>query len=225
MSDHYDGLRDPEFAHERDAYDAWPQERAPAPRSDTAAATVPRLDLGRLAEWLPRLGATLWLDRRDRRARPARSMLGADGILLIEHPALAMLTRCVAATAHTQVTPHGPREWLCFRDRDGEAQAKLFLLPDTDYLAWDEMATAAALAPTEEPPANWHAHTAFLRNAFARLNGHWQARLLTFDHHRLPWLRLLGAQPPLRISLLGLEFARLIARSEGAELISPLHTA
>jgi hypothetical protein len=35
----------------------------------------------------------------------------------------------------------------------------------------------------------------------------------------------LDARPPLRISLLGLDLARAIARDEGAELVSPLHAA
>jgi hypothetical protein len=39
----------------------------------------------------------------------------------------------------------------------------------------------------------------------------------------LPWLQTLDARPPLRLSLLGLEIAQLITRSEGAELLAPLH--
>ena len=84
--------------------------------------------------------------------------------------------------------------------------------------------TAASVPPSKEP-SSWHAHTAFLRTAFARLGPHWQARLLTFAHRRLPWLQTLDARPPLRLSLLGVELARLIANSEGADLLSPLHAA
>jgi len=77
-------------------------------------------------------------------------------------------------------------------------------------------------SPQTEP---WQPHGAFLRSAWARLGAGWRARLLTFDLKKLPWLRTLNAQPPLRISLLGLELARVIARAEGAELVSPLHSA
>jgi putative heme degradation protein len=192
-------------------------------RGTDARRSRAAFDLARFAEWLPRLGAVLWLDRRGRRGVALRAAVGAHGLLLFDHPALGVLAHCVEATAHTQVTPHGPREWLSFRDAGGNAQAKLFVLPDTDYLAWDEMTAASDLAPAMAEPLRWHAHAAFLRSAFARLGSNWQARLLTFDHRRLPWLHTLGAQPPLRISLLGLDLARAIARSEGAELTSPLH--
>jgi hypothetical protein len=196
------------------------REAEPLPPGETAA-----LDLPRLADALPKLGVVLWLERRAWRAAPPRAAIGAHGVLLFDHPALAVLGRCTNVAAHTAVTPQGPREWLCFRDGAGEALGKLFLLPDTDYLAWDEMAAASRLAPPSPVPQRWHAHGAFLRGALARLGGGWRARLLTFDVKRLPWLRTLGARPPLRISLLGLELARAIARAEGAELISPLHSA
>ncbi|MEP7044626.1 MAG: hypothetical protein ABI843_16285 [Dokdonella sp.] len=200
----------------------WHDEPAAAP---AAPKTNAPFDLARIAEALPQLGAVLWLDRRDRRAAPTRATIGARGVLLLDHPALVSLDHCRQLTAHTAVTPHGPREWLCFRDSDGAAQSKLFLLPDTDYLAWDEMTAASHLAPPSAQAEPWQPHGAFLRSAFARLGAGWRARLLTFDLKKLPWLRTLNAQPPLRISLLGLELARVIARAEGAELVSPLHSA
>jgi len=42
---------------------------------------------------------------------------------------------------------------------------------------------------------------------------------------RLPWLQTLDARPPLRLSLLGIEISRLIAQSEGTELLTPLHAS
>jgi hypothetical protein len=182
-----------------------------------------RFDVAALAPWLPRLGATLWLDRKGRRPVEAPATIGSRGLLLLDHPALTVLARCLCASAHVQVTSHGPREWLSFRDADGNALAKLYLLPDTDYLAWDEMVAAMRFAPPVKEPADWQAHTAFLRLAFARLGTAWQARLVTFEHRRLPWLHTLGARAPLKLSLLGVEIARLIAASENAELLSPLH--
>lgn len=193
--------------------------------SATPARAALPLDLVRLIDALPKLGAVLWLERRERRVQPARASIGPGGLLLLDHPALGALARCGTVTAHTAVTPQGPREWLCFRDQAGEVHGKLFLLPDTDYLAWDEMTAAACIAPSTPVSHRWQAHTAFLRCAMMRLGAGWRARLLTFDLRRLPWLRTLGAHPPLRISLLGLDLARTIARAEGADLVSPLHTA
>lgn len=228
MSDRCDGLHEPAFDLSDDTPpSSWQPAHpiAPAQVSAPTALADARFDLGGLAEWLPRLGATLWMDRKQRGGTTARSSGEGNGVCLIEHPALAPLVRCATASAHTLLTPQGPREWLCFRDREGMAQAKLFLLPDTDYLAWDEMSAAMLLAPAPPEPERWQAHNAFLHQALARLHGNWQARLLIFEHTRLPWMRLLGAKPPLRISLLGLEFARVIARADGADLVSPLHAA
>lgn len=198
-----------------------PSEPSCRDKRESGAPSV--LDLSALSEWLPRLGAVLWLDRRAPHGG-ARVSKRTRGVVLLEHPALVALTRCASATAHTQVTPHGPREWLSFRDDAGEEQAKLFLLPDTDYLAWDEMIAAIALVPAVEAPARWHAHAAFLRQAIARLGVRWRASLLGFETRRWPWLRTLGARPPLRISLLGLELAQAIALTEGAELVRPFHS-
>ncbi len=182
-------------------------------------------ELARLVDALPSLGAVLWLDRAARRNLPLRATMGAQGVLLLDHPALAVLGGGAPVTAHTAVTTHGPREWLCFRDDGGEAQAKLFLLPDTDYLAWDEMIAHSHVAPPQEPPNRWQARATSLRCALAHLGLGWRARLLVFDLKRMPWLRRLGTRPPLRVSLLGLEIARAITRAECADFVAPLHIA
>jgi hypothetical protein len=228
MSDFHEDRNEPTTDVGAESFASWQQdspqaERIRVARRVTADRNDAVFDLAAIAAWLPRLGAVLWLDRGGRRHAPIRATIGAGGVLLLDHPALAALARCTSASAHTQVTSHGPREWLSFRDVEGVPIAKLFLLPDTDYLTWDEMISATHLAPPVKEPMRWHAHTAFLRTALARLGAHWQARLLTFDHRRLPWLQTLDARPPLRLSLLGLELARLIVHSEGAELLSPLH--
>ncbi|HEY6942878.1 hypothetical protein [Dokdonella sp.] len=187
------------------------------------ATPSPRLDLARLADALPKLGPVLWLERGPSAPEAAVSARAGD-VVLLDHPALGVLARCTEVAIHEAVTPNGPREWLAFDDAGGQARAKLFLLPDSDFLAWDTMA-ARGCAPSRTAPTRWSAHRAFLRNAFARLAGAWRARLLEFDQRRLPWLRTLDAHAPLRISLLGLEFARTIARDEGAQFVSPLYAA
>jgi hypothetical protein len=142
---------------------------------------------------------------------------------LLGHPAIHGLAACKILSAHQAITPQGPREWLCFHDGRGEVTAKLFLLPDSDVLAWDQMCSATRLAPGEasrhEPPT----HATFLRRALARLRHRWRASLLQFRLRQRPWLGVLDAQPPLRISLLGIDIARSIMRDENAESFSPLH--
>ena len=220
MSDFHDGSN----AHEPTFGEASSSWSEPVRSTSEPAAKRERFDIATLVPWLPRLGATLWLERKSRRAH-APATVGTRGLLLLDHPALTPLARSAHANAHVQVTSHGPREWLSFRDAEGSAIAKLYLLPDTDYLAWDEMIAATGLAPPTKEPANWHAHAAFLRTALARIGSAWQARLVTFEHQSLPWLSTLGARAPLKLSLLGLELARLIAASEGAEMLVPLHAS
>lgn len=191
-----------------------------SPRADREPPAP--LNLSSLARSLSRLGPVLWLERRSRTPSPTALLRGHAGVRLA-HPALTELGRCVTATAHTTVTPQGPREWLSFLDGAGDVRAKMFLLPDTDYLAWDEMTETACLRPHREDAAPWQAHAAFLRSAWARFGHGWAARVLSFQASRMRWLHSLDARPPLRLSLIGIELAGAIARSENAELVSPLH--
>ncbi|MEO8010398.1 MAG: hypothetical protein ABI650_02010 [Dokdonella sp.] len=177
-----------------------------------------------LANALPCLGTVLWLERSDC-ATSARWRADArQGAPAYDHPACALLARCQMASAHSTVTSQGPREWLCFFGGDGEPLAKIFLLPDSDYLAWDHMAYALQLAPSVvadcEPPT----HATLLNRALARFGQRRQARLLAFDLQSRQSTCTLGARAPLRISLLGLDLARGIVSDEGADWISPLHT-
>ncbi|MGB0133577.1 hypothetical protein [Dokdonella sp.] len=186
----------------------------------TPAAPEPCLT--QLAEWLPQLGPVLWLERPVR-AEDREACKQPSSTLLLDHPALAVLSATTRLSAHHAITAHGPREWFCFHSPNGTVQAKLFLLPDSDVLAWDEMSSALHIVPSEanspEPPT----HHTLLRRALNRLGQSWQARLLEFNCVRRPWLSVLDARPPLRISLLGIDIARGIVRDVHAEWISPLH--
>ena len=95
-------------------------------------------DIHALAEWLPRLGTVLWLYRDAKDPAFPRARLTSHGVLLFEHPALTALANCTAAHARSAVTPRGPREWIDF-DANGATIARMYLLPDTDCLAWDGM--------------------------------------------------------------------------------------
>lgn len=181
------------------------------------------LMLGDLADWLPRLGTVLWLERRDAATTVSLRVSVGSRLLLLEDAAAAMLARCTTLRAHSAVMAQGPREWLCFHTGSGEINAKLFLLPDSDYLAWDQMSAACGLVSAEPVAHAAPTHATFLRRALARFGHCWQARLLEFDRKPRPWLYTLGAHPPLRISLLGLDIARTIVHDENAEWISPLH--
>ena len=187
-----------------------------------APAALP--SLVRFAEWLPQLGPVLWLERRHT-ADGRQAPIPGEPIVLLDHPALLTVATCSKLDAHQNISAQGPREWMCFHSSSGGIEAKLFLLPDSDVLAWDEMNSAFCLSPSSSAADGPPTHTTFLRRALARFGARWQARLIEFRHSQHPWLSVLDAQPPLRISLLGIELARGIVRDENAEWISPLHLA
>lgn len=204
------------------AGDGAPPAFADPRRVGDARKTAPLL-LQRLAQWLPRLGTVLWIERREAASPTHARGVGGDGLILLEHPAASALARCASLRVCASVTAQGPREWLALADARHDVAARLYLLPDTDCLAWDEMIHANAWACVDTGPADPPVHETFLRRALARFGQRWQARLLQFDQRQQPWLQVLGARAPLRISLLGLDLARTIVRDEHAEWISPLH--
>ncbi|WP_440225027.1 hypothetical protein ACQQ2N_07225 [Dokdonella sp. MW10] len=220
-----DGLHVPEMSHAGEVLlpgdaPAFAVPRRASRDRDAVSAWLPPL-----AEWLPRLGTVLWIERREVNAPTHARSSSGDGLVLLEHPAASALARASVLRACSMVTPQGPREWLGLYDEHREPSAKLFLLPDTDYLAWDQMASANGLSPIDMTASEPPGHPTFLRRALARFGHRWQARLLVFDLRQTPWVRSLGAHAPLRISLLGLDVARSIVRAENAEWVSPLHVA
>ena len=189
------------------------------PRKPPAAVPT----LRDFAEWLPRLGPVLWLERQTS-SGPAQICPDArPGPLLLDHPALVTLCNARKLCVHHAITAHGPREWVSFHSASGSVDARLYLLPDSDVLAWDEMIPGLRMtcagAQHDEAPT----HANFLRRALARFGQRWQARLLEFRSSPRPWLHVLDAQAPLKISLLGIELAGHVVRDQNAEWISPLH--
>jgi hypothetical protein len=152
-----------------------------------------------LCEGLGQLGGVLYLSTPlcvDCAVVPA-----ADGCL-VEASDLAplLITRWVGLTC--AITAEGPREWIDCVGATGETVARVYLLPDTDYLAWDGLFAGAV--PVDAP----------LRRAPDR---EWlrasRARVLTFACRRMTGFTVLGARDA-RISTLGHGVARDIALSE-----------
>jgi hypothetical protein len=121
---------------------------------------------------------------------------------LVESMDLAPLlgTRHVGLTC--AITAEGPREWIDCVGGQGETLARIYLLPDTDYLAWDGLfvdATPSDAPLRDAPDREW------LRAS--------RARVLSFTRKRLVGFTVLGAREVL-ISSLGRGVARDIAVSE-----------
>ncbi|QDE40498.1 hypothetical protein FIV34_15430 [Luteibacter pinisoli] len=158
-----------------------------------------------LVEGLGQLGGVLYLAPRPTSC-PANVLPPAG--CLVENADLAPLlsTACVGLTC--AITAEGPREWLDCVSREGDTLARIYLLPDTDYLAWDGLfADAIAIeAPDRRAPdREW------LRAS--------RARVLSFQRRRLVGFDVLGAREVL-ISTLGRGVARDIAVSESVAITS-----
>ncbi|SEL68486.1 hypothetical protein SAMN05428989_2238 [Pseudoxanthomonas sp. GM95] len=157
------------------------------------------------------------------KALPRPQQLAALGtVLCLYRPQqgseLAGWNQSVSACIQAGVESDGLRESLLFFDRDGQCCWRLCLLPDSDFLAWDQL---GAQLPVQNPAA------LASRGVSERL---WQrlARRLTGEQWRACPVRLhalpeSGAGAVLAASLtpvssLGAATTREIVRAEGAEL-------
>lgn len=154
--------------------------------------------------------------------RPQPRQLAALGtVLCLYRPQygseLSGWAQAVRVEARIGVESDGLRESLMFFDREGRCCWHLWLLPDSDFVAWDRL---AASLPN-------HDACALQAGIGERL---WQrlARRLTGENWRACALRLHALPQPLAtpllaaslapLSVLGAATARDIARAEGAEM-------
>lgn len=168
-----------------------------------ASACQPRwlhVESSALAARLPLLGTVLYLPMRADGSpdHPARGWLA-------ESEDLAPLLHVEWLLASCAIGADGPREWIECVDTAGCVRARLHLLPDTDYLAWDVLLSAAY--PMAHPPLRR------VQRPF-RAAG---ARLLHFTQRRLGNLDVLGGKDAARLSILGQDIAREVMRAEALE--------
>jgi hypothetical protein len=172
---------------------------AHAPRSAVSSRWL-QISPGALVAYLPQLGCTLYL--------PPRHALMPLGVLpygvLCEQAELAPLLGVSRLKHSSVVSRDGPREWIDCLNPHGQRQARLYLLPDTDYLAWDALLAQAQPIAARQP----HPHLPELQLG--------QARLVCFTLRRWVGLDCLRALTPGRVSALGKGVAQEIARSEAA---------
>lgn len=129
---------------------------------------------------------------------------------------LAGWSRAVRAEADTAVESDGLYESLAFFDVRGECCWRLFLLPDSDFLAWDTL--ASQLPAHCEAGAGQGVAERLWRRLAVRLGGSgW--RLCALRLHVLAQAAgpAMLAASPAPVSPLGASTARRIARQEGAE--------
>jgi hypothetical protein len=159
---------------------------------------APRL----LAQALPALGCVLYLPRLD----ASFSLAGLPRGLVADDTLLTPILTCRGLCVATAITPEGPREWIECIDAEGRTTARLYLLPDTDYLAWDAL---LALAVPMVIDASARGDSAFVPT---------HARLLTFTLRHLGNLGVLGTWAPAAVSSIGRTLAGDIALTESVSL-------
>jgi hypothetical protein len=157
-----------------------------------------------LAARLPVLGSVLYLPARCVAQEPWPLPAG----WLAARCELAPLLRSEALVVSSMIGADGPREWLDCVDRQGRFCARVHLLPDTDYLAWD-----ALLAGSEPLPATPLCPDQVACRATS-------AELVCFRTRRLGQLDLLETVPLGHLSTLGRHIAREAARTAAVELAS-----
>ncbi len=154
-----------------------------------------------LLENLPALGNVLYMPMH-LEARHREMPRG----LLVETLSLGPLLHTRRLVAASTITVEGPREWVECMDRHDRVCARLHLLPDTDYLAWDALLACAGPTRLSKPARRArHARPA-------------SAQLVRFHVRWLAGLSLLGAEITSEVPPLSRRLADQIARAEAVSL-------
>ena len=163
-----------------------------------------------LLRHLPSLGSVLYLP-----LSPSLSLIEEPTRgLLVETMRLAPLLRTRYLAAASVITSEGPREWIDCVDRLGQRCARLYLLPDTDYLAWDALSNTTA-SMTSTAPAIQHA-------SVPRHTKSASAHVLRFHWRQLAGLDVLSAEAATQVSALS---EHLIGQVAAAEAVPLRHIA
>jgi len=158
----------------------------------TAAQSLPR------AQQLAALGTVLCLYRHQ------------------EGGELSGWARAVRVESRAGVDSDGLRESLAFFDHQGRCCWRLYLLPDSDFAAWDRL--LALLPSCEETETTTGVGERLWRRLAGRLlGGQWQACVLRLHVVPAEVRRPVLAASPAMVSSLGAATAQRIARAEGAE--------
>jgi hypothetical protein len=155
-----------------------------------------------LASRLPLLGGVLYLP-----APPsAQQDLPVSTGWLVARRELAPLFETRELVGACMIGADGPREWIDCMDAQARPRARLHLLPDTDYLAWDALLAESRLLPA----APLHPERMVCRAA--------SATLVHFRHGRVGALQILETAPLAQVSALGRGIASDVARAAAVEL-------
>jgi hypothetical protein len=157
-----------------------------------------------LAARLPLLGSVLYLPARC----AAQHAWPLPPGWLASRCELAPVLRTEALLVSSMIGADGPREWIDCVDGQGNFCARVHLLPDTDYLAWDALLAGGEALPATPLCADQVACRAA------------SAELVCFRTRRVGSLGMLETVPLGQLSTLGRDIAREAARTAAVELAS-----
>lgn len=156
-------------------------------------------------------------------ALPRPQQLAALGtVLCLYRPQqgseLAGWNQAVRAQLQAGVESDGLRESLLFFDRDDQCCWRLCLLPDSDFLAWDQLSANLPIQPPASAAARGVSERLWQRLARRLTGEHWRACPVKL--HALPQEHAASALAAslTPVSTLGAATTRAIMRAEGAEL-------
>lgn len=165
----------------------------------------------------------MYADTRDMQiAMPSADALAALGTVLCLYRSryggeLGGWAQAASAEVRCGIDSDGWHECVQFRDPDGICCWRLYLLPESDFLAWEQIqsrlpAVEASRSPIQPVASRlWH-------RLSARVDGErWQPSVVRLHALRHPRLSLAASLAP--VSPLGAEMVRRVARIEGLDAV------
>lgn len=166
--------------------------------------------------------------RRRARLPPAAGLASLGTVLCVYRSRyggeLGGWAQSVSAESWCGIDSDGWHECLQFRDRGGDCCWRLYLLPDSDFFAWEQLTAQLPRGEAQPSPGDGIA-TRLWRRVASRVGGErWLASVLRL--HTLPPAQP-GAVPVLAaslapVSVFGADVVRRIARIEGIDSGGPL---
>jgi hypothetical protein len=126
----------------------------------------------------------------------------------------------VSAGVRSGIDSDGWHECMQFRDRAGDCCWRLYLLPDTDFFAWEHIQSRLPTIESWDSPIETVASRLWHRLS-NRIDGdRWQCSVVRLHalHHPRPSL----AASLAPVSQLGADMVRRVARIEGLDLPTPI---
>lgn len=156
---------------------------------------------------------------------PAAQLAALGKVLCVHRPhgggELAGWTQAVGVEFRVGIDSDGCCEALWFRDRAGQCCWRLYLLPDSDFLAWERLRQRV---PLIEPVRDCIAQRLWRRLSARMAGERWQCSVLRLHALKTNGPTLLAASAAVASSL-GMEVVRRVARVEGFDGEIDLHAA